>query len=159
MPFDPDKLEVRGTPAPVLEQVAYSIANGSAQFAFAEAATGPGTLVYRSGGATGAEQFTVQWLDRTGKTQPLLAKPDSYIFPRLSPDGEKLAISTTDAWVYEARRDTMTRLTFSGGSYPVWSPDGRYIVYSKQGEGMSWTRADGAGSPQSLTQSKNPQIP
>lgn len=159
VPFDPYALEVHGTPTPVVDQVTYSTANGSTQFAFAEADNGPGTLVYRSGGATGAELFTVRWLDSTGKTQPLLAKPDSYIYPRLSPDGQKLAISTTDAWVYEARRDTMTRLTFSGAAYPVWSPDGRFIVYSKQGEGMFWTRADGAGNPQSLTQSKNAQIP
>lgn len=159
VPFDPDKLEVRGTPALVLEQVAYSIANGSAQLAFAEAANGPGTLVYRSGGATGADQFIVRWLDGMGKTQPLLAKADSYMSPCLSPDGEKLVLSTTDVWVYERRRDTMTRLTFNGGVFPVWSPDGRYIVYSKSGGGMVSTRSDGAGEPRSLTQSKSQQNP
>jgi len=159
VPFDLDKLEARGTPAPVLEQVASSTQGGSAQFAFPEASTGPGTLVYRSGGATGGGQYTVQWLDGTGKTQPLLSKPNRYIHLHLSPDGEKLALSTTDVWVYEARRDTMTRLTFNGGQFPVWSPDGRYIVYRKTGEGMFWTQVDGAGKPQPLTQSKNPQTP
>jgi len=67
VPFDLDKLEARGTPAPVLEQVAYSAQSGSAQFAFPESSTGPGTLVYRSGGATGGGQYTVQWLDSTAK--------------------------------------------------------------------------------------------
>jgi len=43
---------------------------------------------------------------------------------------------------------------------PVWSPDGRYIVFSGK-TGMLWTRSDGAGRPKPLTQSKNlpTQIP
>jgi hypothetical protein len=36
---------------------------------------------------------------------------------------------------------------------PIWSPDGRYIVYGTQ-EGLSWTRADGAGMPQPLIRTK-----
>jgi hypothetical protein len=34
VPFDPDNLEVRGTPSPVLEEVAYSALTGSRQFDF-----------------------------------------------------------------------------------------------------------------------------
>jgi len=102
----------------------------------------------------------VQWLDAAGKTQPLLAKPDSYVRPSLSPDGNKLAISTSDIWVYEWQRDSMTRLTFgpSTSSYPIWSPDGRYILFLATG-GTFWTRSDGSGKPQPLTQSKNLQVP
>jgi Tol biopolymer transport system component len=54
----------------------------------------------------------------------------------------------------------MTRLTFSGAAnHPVWSPDGRYIVFVAVGEGMSVIRSDGSGKPQPLTQSKNLQVP
>ena len=55
----------------------------------------------------------------------------------------------------------MASLTFGGGgfSYPVWSPDGRYVAFHADGGGMFWTRADGASKPQPLTQSKNVQIP
>jgi serine/threonine-protein kinase len=47
-------------------------------------------------------------------------------------------------------------MTFDGkvNQFPIWSPDGRYIVYGTQ-EGLSWTRADGAGKPQLLIQTKN----
>ena len=78
---------------------------------------------------------TVQWLDAAGKTEPLLAKPGIYADPSLSPDGKRLAVevsegSSRDVWVYDQRRDSMTRLTF-GGIYliPIWSPNGRYVFF------------------------------
>ncbi|HEV2200558.1 MAG TPA: protein kinase [Bryobacteraceae bacterium] len=155
VPFDLDTLTVRGTPSPVLQEVAYSPGNGFAQLDFSRG----GTLVYRSGEAGGGKLLTVQWLDSSGKTQPLLAKPDRYTLPRLSPDGQRLALTiNSDIWIYEWQRDTMTRLTFSGGSGVRWSPDGRYIVYEGPG-GMFWNRSDGAGQPQRLTQSKDRQVP
>jgi serine/threonine-protein kinase len=154
VPFDVDRLEVRGTPAPVLDQVEYSGGSGSAQLHFSRT----GTLVYRSGGASGL--VTVQWLDTAGNTLPLLATPGAYQRPRLSPDGNRLAISTSDIWVYEWQRDTMTRLTFgrTASINPIWSPDGRYILFEATG-GMFWTRSDGAGKPQPLTQSRSLQVP
>jgi serine/threonine-protein kinase len=157
VPFDPEKLEVRGTPSPVLEEVAYSTTFGFAQFDFSR----NGTLVYRSGGASQADLVTVQWLDAAGQTEPLLAKPGVYERPRLSPDGQRLAFSDgSDIWVYEARRDILTRLTFGGANelVPVWSPDGRYIVFSGVGS-IWWVRSDGGGKPQLLIQGKNPLYP
>ena len=62
--------------------------------------------------AAGGGRFTAQWLDAAGKAQPLLAKPDTYLYPRLSPDGTRLALSADDIWVYEWQRDIMTRLSF-----------------------------------------------
>jgi Tol biopolymer transport system component len=53
----------------------------------------------------------------------------------------------------------MTRLTFGpAAANPLWSPDGRYILFQAPG-GMFWTRSDGSGKPQLLTQSKNTQFP
>ena len=160
VPFDVDRLEVHGTPAPVLDQVGYNAGVGSAQLDFSQT----GTLIYRSGGAGGG-LLTVGWLDGAGKTQPLLAKPGDYGHPSMSPDGQRLAIevsegSGTDIWLYDWQRDTMTRLTFTGNAFnPVWSPDGRYIAFRVLGEGMYVIRSDGSGKPQPLTQSKNLQFP
>jgi Tol biopolymer transport system component len=160
VPFDVDRLEVHGTPAPVLDQVRYNTTQGSAQLDFSQT----GTLIYRSGGAGGG-MLTVAWLDGAGKAQPLLPKPGTYGQPSVSPDGQRLALivsegSGTDIWVYDWQRDTMMRLTFTGNAiFPLWTPGGRYIAFQAAGEGMSVTRSDGSGKPQSLTQSKNPQFP
>ena len=155
VPFDVGKLEIRGTPVPVLEEVAYNPFTGSAQFDFSGGPSDSGTLIYRSGVTAGL--LTFQWLDNGGKTQPLLVKPGEYAQGRLSPDGQRLALtvtegSNTDVWVYDWQRDTMARLT-SGGShgYPVWTPDGRFVIFSTA-QAMYWTRADGGGKPHLLIQ-------
>jgi len=160
VPFELGPLELRGVPTPVLNQVASSIITGSAQFEASQA----GTLVYGSGGARSGS-VSVQWLDRDGKTRPLVPKPGDYGRPKLSPDGRRLAMEVTDGasqdiWVYDTERDTMTRMTFDGkvNQGPIWSPDGRYIVFGDR-EGLSWTRADGAGKPQPLTRTKGTVYP
>jgi Tol biopolymer transport system component/predicted Ser/Thr protein kinase len=163
VPFDLERLEEQGTPSAVLEHIAYNPRGAYSQLDFSGASSGHGTLLYRSGGVSGVP-VTVQWLDRTGSMQPLLAKAGFYWAPRLSPDGQRLAMAVSegpnsDTRVYELRRDTFTRLTVPGGqiSSPVWSPDGRYLVFI--GTGMFWIRSDGAGQPQPLTRSKTLQAP
>jgi serine/threonine-protein kinase len=88
-----------------------------------------------------------------------------YLYPRLSPDGSRLIYlvsqgSSTDLWLYDSERSSKTRLASGMGvtAYPVWSPDGRFVAFQAAG-GIFWTRADGAGKPQPLTQSKAMQLP
>jgi hypothetical protein len=165
IPFDLERLETRGTAVPVLDDVAYATGAGAslaAQFAFSPS----GTLVYRKGIGAASAMTTVQWLDSAGKKQPLLDKPGVYSDPRLSSDGKRLAMqvfegSVADIWVYDQQRDAWTKLTFGGGvySYPVWSPDGRLVVFHFVGNGIFWARTDGGGQPQPLLQSKTAQAP
>ena len=159
VPFGLDRLELTGTPVPIVQDVAYSPTSGFAQYSF----TRDGSLVYRSG--AGSTLFTMQWLSGSGKPQPLLSKPRAYYRPKLSPDAHRILLeviesSGSDLWIYDEQRDNMTRLTFGGETkYPaIWSPDGRYVVFGKFG-GMFWMRADGAGTPQPLTRSTNVQVP
>jgi serine/threonine protein kinase len=163
IPFDLNRLETRGTAVRVLDGVNYEAFSGVAHFAVSRT----GTLVYRKwDGGTADRVTTVQWLDASGKNEPLLRKPGNYKDLSLSPDGKRLAVSvgegsTRDICVYDPQRDMMTRLTFGGGLYvsPVWSPDGRYVVFGSEvgGPGVSWARGDGAGQPQVLPESKDDQ--
>jgi serine/threonine-protein kinase len=155
-PFDLARLEIRGTPAPVLEEVAYEGRYGSAQLDF----SATGTLLYRSGGAQAGDAVTIEWLDGSGKAQPLRLKQGEYSFPRLSPDGSRLAVGlTTDIWVYEFERQTMTRLTHGlGALMPVWTPDARHIVF-RGPTGIFRIRSDGSANPELLITGKNTQFP
>jgi serine/threonine protein kinase len=162
VPFDLDKLKTRGTALPVLDDVAGS--GIEAQFDVSR----NGTLVYRKAGAAAGQLSTIQWLDATGKRQPLVAQPDVYKAiagtARLSPDGKRLAAvvggSGGAIQVYDLQRETWSKLTFDSGVYlsPAWSPDGRYVVFGSTA-GLLWTRADGSGQPQPLTPAKNIQRP
>jgi hypothetical protein len=156
--MDLDRLTLTGPPAPVLEDVASRAGDGGAAFDFSQS----GVFVYDSSGLK--SQATVQWLERSGKLQPLLSTPSSYKELRLSPDGKRLALvvdegANPDLWVYDVERGTMTRLTFGGANEgPVWGPGGQYLAYhSGLGLGLWWIRADGSGKPQPLIESRRMQ--
>ena len=156
--FDLNHLEIRGTPVPLLEDVAANADTGGGQYDVAR----NGTLVYR-GGKSSTAGWPVAWMDYTGNMQPLLAAPGQYYMPRFSPDGQRLALSVGpigggDIQVYDWQRDRMTRLTFSQGNlFPVWTPDGKHIAFESRSSGdisIRWVRADGAGEAQVLLDSK-----
>jgi predicted Ser/Thr protein kinase len=163
IPFDPVRLETHGTAVPVLDHLAYS-RGGDPEYDV----SATGTLVYRKGGGAASTMHTVQWVDATGRKEPLRAKPGNYQSGalHLSPDGKRLVILVNegagqDFWVYDIQRETMNRLTFGGNLYTnvVWTPDGRNVVFGAVGGGLFWTRADGGGQPQLLIESKNIQAP
>jgi serine/threonine protein kinase/Tol biopolymer transport system component len=161
VPFDLKRLETSGQPLPILEQVMNNNGTAGAQFSFSQA----GLFVYVPGRGV-ANRFSIYWLTRDGKTQPLRETPASYSSPSFSPDGKFLAssISTgrrTHIWVYFWERDTLTRLTFTDDSndFPAWTPDGKRIAYAVTTDSglfnISWKRADGAGEAQRLIEGKS----
>jgi serine/threonine-protein kinase len=163
VPFDLQRLEVTGQPTPILEGVAASMGVGGAQFSFSNT----GNLIYVADRA-GGQNVSIYWMDRAGEFTPLRETPGNYSSPAFSPDGKRLALEINDGksseiWVYEWDRDTLTRLTFAGeeNTNPVWTPDGQRIVYSSRGKGgpfnLWWIRADGGGNAQRLNENKSPQ--
>jgi serine/threonine-protein kinase len=161
IPFDVDRLETYGRAVPVVDGVAYNPA-GFPEYDVSDS----GILIYRRGGGIGTmELSTLQWHDDAGKTTPLRDKPGDYEWPSISPDGQRLAVDvgeqgTRDIWIYEWQLDKMTRLTVRANpGAPTWSPDGRYVIFGRGAAGaLFWTRADGAGQPQPLTQSRYFQV-
>src|SRR5262249_46032755 len=125
-----------------------------------------GTLVYLAGGVsvpggTTASESRMVWVSRKGEEQILPAAPHAYQWPRISPDGRRMAVviaeQETQIWLYDTSRDTLTRLTFEGiANNPLWSPDGRRIAFSSNRAGLSsvfWQAADGSGRAERLTTS------
>jgi len=127
--FDPDRLEVTGQPFTVLEGLFMSRNTGVAHFDVAVS----GDLAYIPGQVEGGAR-TLFWVDRGGSAEKVPLPPRSYLRPRLSPDGLKLAIevegSHHDIYVYDFRSGVFSNITTDGVSHwPVWSPDGRDIGY------------------------------
>jgi len=167
VPFDLDRLETTGQPVPAVEDVSSSSGTGGAHLALSRT----GMFVFLQGQSTGGEQ-PVSWMDRQGKTTPLMPAAKVWTNPKFSPDGRRLALEITDGtqddvWVYDWARDTLTRLTFDAASdrKPVWTPDGRRIVFvssraNNATPNLYWQMADGStAAPQRLTESKNAQSP
>ncbi|MCZ6768011.1 MAG: protein kinase [Acidobacteria bacterium] len=159
--FDLGQLEVTGSPIPILEGVADSGAPGYfAHFAFSDT----GTLVYISAGTNPREGSILVWVDRKGAEQPLAAPPRPYNHPRLSPDGQRLAVSFAGAvWTYDIQGDTLTRRTFDQGTFPLWTPDGKRITFQSTRLGgpqnLFWQPADGTGVGEQLVLSALSKTP
>ena len=164
VPFDVDRLQVKGTAVPVGEDVRES-SFGAAQFGLSP----QGSLVFipAPGGVQSAQSRLV-WVSRTGAGQPLAAPAHTYLAPRLSPDGRRVAVTITELesqlWLYDLSRETLTRFTFEGDSNlaPVWTPDGKRIAFRSTTEGLSkvnlfWQLADGSGGRERLTISEHIQ--
>jgi serine/threonine-protein kinase len=110
------------------------------------------------------------WMRRDGTTTAMRALPRDWRAPRFSPDGRRIVFHLDDGrqldiYEYEWERDFTTKLTFdpSVNSFPVWSPDGRTIVFSstpnaKQLANLYWVSADGSGEPHRLTESHERQL-
>jgi eukaryotic-like serine/threonine-protein kinase len=162
VPFDLKRLEVTGPPVTILKGVSMHPIAGAAQFSF----SGDGSLAYVPGGSKVGER-TLVWVDRDGAPQPLPAPQRPYLFPRLSPDGQRLAVSIQGAnsglWVYDLGRGTLSRLTES--ILPPrsnWTPDGKHVTFASAQSGamdLYWTPADGSGAVERLTTSENFQVP
>jgi eukaryotic-like serine/threonine-protein kinase len=151
-PFDAESLKLTGTAMPVLTNLQADLTSGSAQISFART----GTAVYIAG-ATLSSQVTVGLFDSKGNSTPLIKEPGSYLGPRFSPDGKRLALQVgfKSIAVYDIARGTLTPITFesSGCLMPIWSPDGKMITCARtaNGLGISWLSSDGTGSMKSLT--------
>jgi serine/threonine-protein kinase len=161
--MDLDKLETQGSAVRLIENVAADDTTVPGRFDLSSS----GTLVFFRGSVQ-RDPTPVVWIEGSGETFPLLPKPGLYGSPSLSRDG-RLAVSigpprASDLHVWDARRETLTRLTFGteGNYLPVWTPDGKYIAYvslTQGGNSLLWIRADGGEKPRKLLDAEAPVYP
>ena len=132
VPFDPEKLEVRGQPVEVATGIANHSAGGG-EFAFSRT----GLLVYFSPGAGRDEGGRIAMTNRRGETLKQALPPFPLADPRFSPDGNMIVGErVNEIWSFELTRGTSTRIT-SGprATAPIWSPDGSRIFYGSERAG------------------------
>ena len=141
VPIDVRKRRLTGAPVQLVSGVAINTTTGIARASLAP----NGTLFYQSG----TQSSQVMTVGADGVARVLLAEPRGYAFPRLSPDGRRLAIAIDeserrDVWLFDLSSQTMTRLTSDGvtNDRPEWTPDGKNVMYrSDRGVHTSiWSR-------------------
>jgi serine/threonine-protein kinase len=162
VPFDLRQLAVTGGAVPIVEGVRRSTnatgRTGVAQFSVSS----NGSLVYIPGpsSATSA-QYDLALIERNGTPQSLKLPPGPYEYPRLSPDGKRIAYGSDDGkdaivWIYDVTgASSARRLTLEGRNrVPVWSADGERVAFQSDRDGdlaLFWQRADGTTVAERLT--------
>jgi Tol biopolymer transport system component len=153
--FDADRHEPRGDPVQVAAQ-------GGLSFAVSN----EGTLIYVAGYSRGQRRLV--WVDRRGREEDLGAPPGSYTYPRLSPDGSRLALDVAkpdrDIWIWDIRRKQLDRFTLDPEENitPRWSADGKYLLFASTRNGVPnifIQAADRSDSPERVLESPRLQHP
>lgn len=144
---------VTSGPVPVLDPVrVVAWANGNS-----------GIFVSQGGGlitSRGGTKSQLAWVARDGTVTPVAKEARNYSYPRLAPDGQRIAVvvgeqDKTDIWTYDMQTGTFSRLTsVEAASSPVWSPDGSKIFFVGIGDKERfaiWSeRADGGSPPEKV---------
>ena len=160
-PFDLKTLRVAGEPVSIGEQVGAMNFLPGLMFSVSQ----NGMVVYRS-----AESSTLQlaWYNRDGKRRAPIGEPGQYGIIVLSPDETRLAMErldpqlrTHDLWTLELASGILSRQTFhpTDDTDPVWSPDGRELVFtsSPNGKDNLYRKVLGGGDEELLFESPDPE--
>jgi Tol biopolymer transport system component len=151
--FDEARGRLTGDPVALAAPAGVNPLSGGGRFSVSD----NGVLAYRAGqvGVTGE----LMWFDRAGRSLASVERPARrYQALDLSPDGRHLAIAMSDSnplatevWTVDVARGGRVRLGQAPSLSPVWSPDGREVVFSAQRDGGRWilyrTLGNGADEP------------
>jgi serine/threonine protein kinase len=154
--FDFEKLSLQ----PEVEMVAKPV-GFDGQFNYAAFSVSPlGTIAYEEG--TGSTANELVWFDHFGKELGKLPVSglDNNTSVRISPRGDQLLYIGTqgmraDIWVAQLNSGARTRISLEseGGSFAIWSPDGRRVAYTNAitGDSLVVRTSDGLGKEEVVT--------
>ena len=157
VPFDLAARTTRGQPVAIRGvTIATAVDNGAAELAV----SATGTLAFIEPGVQRGVMTSLTWVDREGREEPLPLQPGEFIYPRVSPDGTRIAVDlrvmdNRDVWIWDVRRSSVARLTDgpSEDMLALWTPDSRRIffasdragnidVYSQPADGSTQARVE-----------------
>jgi Tol biopolymer transport system component len=137
-PFNGKNLRATGEPLTVVTRMPYFDKTGWAEFS----ASKNSVLAY----ASNLSITRLVWFDRNGREVGQVGASGKHYGLRISPDGERLALTisdertgSSDIWTHDLAHDTRTRFVFgpTDDGDAVWSPDGRRLAFFSCCEGAS----------------------
>jgi len=158
LPFDAERIRATGAKRTIAQGVmqtdAVTVRAGVSR---------SGSFVYVQSGALTQRQLTL--VSRSGQVTALMPDRKPFAGPRFSPDGRRLAVEIveegggSDVWVLDIPQRAWSRLTTDRiSNRPIWTPDGRRIVYSSYAD-LWWVAADGSARPESLLAAAGTRYP
>ena len=154
-PFDDVRLALAGEPVPVVERV------GSFRDTGFFAVSDNDTLVYR----TANSDLQLAWFDRNGIISGRIGEPGDFRDVALSPDGTRAVASRTnlqdtaraDLWLFDLSGGGATRLTLGTGmaEFPLWSPDGKEIIFTFGHNALRRKLASGEGDEREILKAES----
>jgi len=161
--FDLERLQVSGHPVSILDGVRHNTLVAVDYHLSAQ-----GTLIYVP--AEGSLDQTLVWVDRQGEEALVAETKRGFNWPRLSPDGQRLAVTIFDTqhfgvWIYEIARGILSPFPLeSEHRAAVWAPDGKRFIFASHVPSVNafnifWIPVDASVEAEQLTQSGNIQTP
>jgi serine/threonine-protein kinase len=162
--FDLDSLEILGAPVSLNTTVATALPYASPCFDLSPG----GNLAYIPANPENDAPVLV-WVDRQGREELLSSVRQPFNYPRLSPDGSKVALDVVneanrDIYYLDTRQpEELHRVTFDPkpDGMPQWTPDGHHLVFASERDGvfnLYRQPVDGSSAPVRLFESSRRQM-
>ena len=163
-PFDLTRLELSGDASPIAEKIEFSGDKSRGMFSISN----NGMITYQ---VSGNNTSLLSMVDRDGKKLNDVTDRTIVQGARLSRDGANVVFDSpdpesrfSDIWICDLTRKINTRFTFDQSAEwnPIWSPDGKSIVYSsdEQGSGDLYLKnANGTEADHLLLKDLTPKQP
>jgi eukaryotic-like serine/threonine-protein kinase len=161
VPFDVTRRQIAGGAVPVVDRIQRvslgSTTLGTAYYSVSDS----GSMIFVSNPRGPAVARDLAFVDRKGAIESLRLRPAEFRFPRVDPDGKRVAVEVggvreANIWIYDLTGHASPQQLTNGGRnrFPVWSRDGQRVLFQSDRDGdlaIFWQRADGSSTPERLT--------
>jgi serine/threonine-protein kinase len=163
VPFDLKGLRVTGTPVAIVKDVLQAVRTpslslsetGAAQFSVSNT----GALVYVPGVIVPEILNSLVWVSRNGTVTPTKLTTVPYAGPRLSPDGQRVALGSGSRGtvIHDLARGGLVRV--APGVWPTFTPDGKQITVGEPSGFVSVSIEGGVTNRFGIDGPRTPHVP